>query len=186
MQHRVGDRRSRLIFRRKTVQAQTPRAFGEVAIAVPPPRWSLSGLAAALASIFPLFLSLVHLIRRESATGQPVPSASFPGVAASDAKTIPRLGVRSVKAVRVLSGLFSEQGDIDVGNTRTVLGLRLDTQRGRLRADLESQSLSWGQPVLPRADERSLCSGNGSRRHRDVTAIKRIDRTGLKGPAVVV
>ncbi|AND68651.1 anibiotic ABC transporter [Dyella thiooxydans] len=105
-------------------------------------RWLLSTLALLLAVTLLLFLILGHYTRRETVTGELVPSAGLLNLAAPNAGTITRVHVhdgQAVKAGDVLLELASDQDSAALGDTHVLIGQQLDAQRAGLQADLRNQ-----------------------------------------------
>ena len=135
------------LFRQEVVDARRGEWLGSIIVAAPPSRWLLTALALALAAAILLFLFFGHYTRRETVTGQLVPSAGLLNVAAPGAGTITRVNVRdgqAVKAGAVLLRLSSEQDSAALGDTHALVGQQLDIQRSRLQADLLNQK-QWSE-----------------------------------------
>jgi membrane fusion protein len=129
------------LFRQEVVEARRGEWLGSIIIVAPLSRWLLTVLAVALAATILLFLVFGHYTRRETVTGQLVPSAGLLNIVAPSAGTIVTLHVRDgqqVKAGEVLVELSSNQ-DSALGDTHSLVGQQLDTQRARLQADLSDQ-----------------------------------------------
>lgn len=130
------------LFRQEVIDAKRGEWLGSIIVAAPLSRWLLSMLALVLATMILLFLFLGHYTRRETVTGQLVPSAGLLNVVAPGAGTITLLHVRdgqSVKAGEVLLRLSSEQDSAALGDTHVPVGKQLQIQRSRLQADLLNQ-----------------------------------------------
>jgi membrane fusion protein len=130
------------LFRQEVVEARRGEWLGSIIIVAPLSRWLLTVLAVALAATILLFLVFGHYTRRETVTGQLVPSAGLLNIVAPSAGTIVTLHVRDgqqVKAGEVLVELSSNQDSAALGDTHTLVGQQLDTQRARLQADLSDQ-----------------------------------------------
>lgn len=116
--------------------------LGSIIVAAPLSRWLLTALAVALAAAILLLLVFGHYTRRETVTGQLVPSAGLLNIVAPSAGTISKLHVhegQQVKAGDVLLELSSDQDSATLGDTHALVGQQLDTQRARLQADLINQ-----------------------------------------------
>jgi membrane fusion protein len=130
------------LFRQEVVEARRGEWLGSIIIVAPLSRWLLTVLAVALAATILLFLVFGHYTRRETVTGQLVPSAGLLNIVAPSAGTIVTLHVRDgeqVKAGEVLVELSSNQDSAALGDTHSLVGQQLDTQRARLQADLSDQ-----------------------------------------------
>ncbi|QEE26254.1 HlyD family efflux transporter periplasmic adaptor subunit [Rhodanobacter glycinis] len=169
--------------------------LGSIIVAAPLSRWLLTVLAMALAAAILLFLVLGHYTRRETVTGQLVPSAGLLNLAAPSAGTIARVHVhdgQAVKAGDVLLELASDQDSAALGDTHVLVGQQLDAQRADLRADLRNQQqLSQQQAdalrskaVLLRA-QLSQITGQLAIEQQQVTSnqqlLARIQPLGAKG-----
>lgn len=130
------------LFRQEVIDAKRGEWLGSIIVAAPLSRWMLTALALALAAGILLFLLLGHYTRRETVTGQLVPSAGLLNIAAPSVGTITRLHVhdgQAVKAGDVLLELSSEQDSATLGDTHALVAQQLDAQRARLQADLLNQ-----------------------------------------------
>ncbi|MEO5812500.1 MAG: biotin/lipoyl-binding protein, partial [Rhodanobacter sp.] len=130
------------LFRKEVLDARKRDWLGGIVVAAPLSRWLLTLLAVTLAATIVLFLFFGHYTRRETVTGQLVPSAGLLNVAAPSAGTVTRLGVRDgqlVSAGDLLLELSSEQYSAALGDTRALVGQQLDAQRARLQGDLYNQ-----------------------------------------------
>lgn len=133
----------RSLFRQEVHATQSQSALGVIFIAAPPSRWWLSGLAAALGATIIAFLYLGHYTRRESVTGQLVPGTGLHTLRASSAGTVTVLYVHDGQLVKkgdALAELTTEQDSTVLGQTHALVSQALDTQRQRLRADLQNQT----------------------------------------------
>jgi membrane fusion protein len=137
------------------VEARRGEWLGSIIVAAPLSRWLLTALAVALAAAILLFLVFGHYTRRETVTGQLVPSAGLLNIAAPSAGTVTQLHVhdgQQVKAGDVLLELSSNQDSAALGNTPALVGQQLDAQRAQLQADLiDQQALSKQQASALRA-----------------------------------
>lgn len=130
------------LFRQEVAEARCGEWLGSIVVAAPPSRWLLTALAVALATAILLFLVFGHYTRRETVSGELVPSAGLLNVVAPSAGTIAKLHVRDgqpVKAGDVLVELSSNQDSAALGDTHALVGQQLDAQRTRLQADLTDQ-----------------------------------------------
>ncbi len=124
------------------MEARRGEWLGSIIVAAPLSRWLLSALAVALATAIVLFLVFGHYTRRETVSGELVPSAGLLNVVAPSAGTLAKLNVRDgqrVKAGAVLLELTSNQDSAVLGDTHALVGQQLDAQRSRLQADLTDQ-----------------------------------------------
>ena len=144
--HRISRERTGLsqgLFRQEVIDAKRGEWLGSIIVAAPLSRWLLTSLALAVAAIILLFLFLGHYTRRETVTGQLVPSAGLLNVAAPGAGTVTRLLVRDGQTVRagdVLLSISSEQDSASLGDTHALVGQQLAAQRERLQDDLSNQT----------------------------------------------
>ncbi|UJJ50342.1 MULTISPECIES: HlyD family efflux transporter periplasmic adaptor subunit [Rhodanobacter] len=135
------------MFRQEVVDARRGEWLGSIIVAAPLSRWLLTALVLALAAAILLFLFFGHYTRRETVTGQLVPSAGLLNIAAPSAGTVARVEVHDgqvVKAGDVLLKLSSEQDSAALGDTHALVGQQLDIQRSRLQADLFNQK-QWSK-----------------------------------------
>lgn len=132
------------LFRQKVVNSKRRGWLGHALIAPPVSHWLMSVLAALLAVIVITFLFVGNYTRRESVSGQIVPSAGLLNLALPTAGTIVRIYVRdgqTVKAGDMLLELSTEQSSAALGDTRSLVTQQLDEQRNRLASDLDDQQL---------------------------------------------
>jgi membrane fusion protein len=130
------------LFRQEVMEARRGDWLGSIVVAAPLSRWLLAGLAATLAAAIVLFLVFGHYTRRETVSGELVPSAGLLNVVAPSAGTLAKLHVRDgqrVTAGEVLLELTSNQDSAALGDTHALVGQQLDAQRARLQADLRDQ-----------------------------------------------
>lgn len=130
------------LFRQEVIDAKRGEWLGSIIVAAPLSRWLLTTLALTLAAAILLFLFLGHYTRRETVTGQLVPSAGLLNVSAPIAATVAHLQVHDgqiVKAGDVLLTLSSEQDSAVLGDTHALIGQQLEAQRSRLQSDLLNQ-----------------------------------------------
>ena len=130
------------LFRQEVVEARRVEWLGSIIVAAPLSRWLLTLLALVLAVAILLFIFFGHYTRRETVTGQLVPSAGLLNIAAPSVGTITRVHVhdgQTVKAGDVLLELSSEQDSVAFGDTHALVGQQLDAQRSGLQADLLNQ-----------------------------------------------
>ncbi|MHB1273400.1 MAG: HlyD family secretion protein [Rhodanobacter sp.] len=150
------------LFRQEVIDAKRGEWLGSIIVAAPLSRWLLTVLALVLAAAIGLFLFFGHYTRRETVTGQLVPSAGLLNIAAPSVGTITRVHVhdgQAVKAGDVLLQLSSEQDSATLGDTHALVGQQLDAQRARLQADLlNQQQLSQQQTEALRAKAALLRS----------------------------
>ncbi|HVC17278.1 MAG TPA: HlyD family efflux transporter periplasmic adaptor subunit [Rhodanobacter sp.] len=150
------------LFRQEVIDAKRGEWLGSIIVAPPLSRWLLTALALILAAAILLFLFFGHYTRRETVSGQLVPSAGLLNIAAPSVGTITRVHVhdgQAVKAGDVLLELSSEQDSATLGDTHALVGRQLDAQRARLQADLLNQrQLSQQQAEALRAKAALLRS----------------------------
>lgn len=147
------------LFRQEVIDAKRGEWLGSIIVAAPLSRWLLTTLALVLATTLLLFLFLGHYTRRETVTGQLVPTAGLLNVVAPSAGTITRLHVhdgQSVKAGEVLLRLSSEQDSAALGDTHALVGQQLVIQRSRLQADLLNQQQLSKQQAAALQSQGSL------------------------------
>jgi membrane fusion protein len=130
------------LFRQEVIDAKRGEWLGSIIVAAPLSRWVLTALALLLSAGILLFLLFGHYTRRETVTGQLVPSAGLFNIAAPSVGTVTRLRVhdgQAVKAGDVLLELSSEQDSATLGDTHALVAQQLYVQRARLQADLLNQ-----------------------------------------------
>lgn len=186
---------SQVLFRQQVVDAKRGEWLGSIIVAAPLSRWMFTLLATALAAAILAFLCLGHYTRRETVTGQLVPSAGLLNVVAPSAGTITRLHVQDgqvVKAGDVLLELSSEQDSSALGDTHTLVAQQLDVQHARLQADLVNQkqiSINQADALRDKAallrSQLSQISGQLALQQQQIDSsqqlLKRIKPLGAKG-----
>jgi membrane fusion protein len=88
------------LFRQEVVEACRGEWLGSIVIATPLSRWLLTRLFFALATALVLFLALGHYIRRETVTGQLVPSTGLLKLEALNSGMVTHVWVRDGQAVK--------------------------------------------------------------------------------------
>lgn len=183
------------LFRQEVVEARRGEWLGSIIVAAPVSRWLLAVLALALAVALALFLVFGHYTRRETVSGELVPSAGLLNVTAPSAGTITRLHVhdgQTVKAGDVLLELSSDQDSAALGDTHALVGQQLDAQRAGLQADLHNQQqLTQQQAEALRAkvvllhEQLTQIGGQLAIQQQQVTSsqqlLARIEPLGAKG-----
>lgn len=130
------------LFRHEVLEARRGEWLGPILIAAPLSRWLWTSLALSLAIALVLFLTLGHYTRRESVTGQLVPSAGLLNLSAANAGMITHVWIHDGQAVHQgdpLIEISSEQDSAALGDTHALVSQQLDAQRARLQADLQTQ-----------------------------------------------
>jgi len=138
------------LFRQEVIDARRGDWLGGINVAAPLSRWLLTVLSLALAAAILMFLTLGEYTRRESVTGQLVPSAGLLNVTAINAGTVTQVYVQDGQAVRrgdALIEISSEQNSAALGDTHALVSHQLDDQRARLQSDLQNQQLVYTQQV---------------------------------------
>ena len=139
------------LFRNEVVNAQRQDTLGTVLIAAPWSRWLLGVIATSLSAAVLLFLFFGHYTRRESVSGQLVPSAGVLNVSAPSAGTVRKIYVKDgqhVKAGDLLVEITTDQSSIAFGDTHIAVEKQLAAQRDRLHADLLDQHAMSDQQAL--------------------------------------
>lgn len=116
--------------------------LGPISVVVPLSHWLSSMLAFILGSTTLLFLVFGHYTRRETVTGQLVPSAGLLKIAAASAGTITQLYVREGQTVKAGDKLFELTGHLystNFGETHAIIAQKLNAQRSELKSDLQQQ-----------------------------------------------
>nr|WP_279237665.1 HlyD family efflux transporter periplasmic adaptor subunit [Dyella sedimenti] len=131
------------MFRPEVAQARHGEWLGAIIIASPPSRWIAIAFITATAMALLLFLFIGQYTRRETVTGQLLPSAGLLTLTASNAGTVIRIAAREgqvVKAGDVLLEVASRQDSAALGDTHELVGRQLDSQQIALQADLVTQA----------------------------------------------
>lgn len=130
------------LFRQEVANARRGEWLGSIIVAAPLSRWVLTAFALVVAASILLFLIFGQYTRRESVTGQLVPSAGLLNVTATNAGTASQVRVRDGQLVHrgdALIEISSEQDSAALGDTHALVGRRLNDQQERLKSDLETQ-----------------------------------------------
>lgn len=147
------------LFRQEVIDAKRGDWLGSILIAAPLSRWWVTALACTLAAALLLFLFFGQYTRRESVTGQLVPSAALLTVTAITAGTVTQLHVvdgQAVHAGDVLIEISSEQDSATLGDTHALVGHQLDDQQRRLHDDLLTQRQVSDQQAQALRDKITL------------------------------
>ena len=147
------------LFRQEVIDAKRGDWLGSILIAAPLSRWWVTLLACTLAAALLFFLFFGQYTRRESVTGQLVPSAGLLTVTAITAGTVTQLHVvdgQAVHAGDVLIEISSEQDSATLGDTHALVGHQLDDQQRRLHDDLLTQRQVSDQQAQALRDKITL------------------------------
>ncbi|WP_236585472.1 HlyD family efflux transporter periplasmic adaptor subunit [Dyella sp. EPa41] len=138
----------RPLFRPEVAQGRHDEWLGSIIVVSPPSRWIPIAFFSTVAAALLLFLIIGQYTRRESVTGQLVPSAGLLTLTATSAGTIVRIAVsegQAVKAGDVLMEVASHQDSAALGDTHELVGHQLESQRAALQADLTTQAATTRQ-----------------------------------------
>lgn len=127
------------LFRQEVLDAKRGEWLGSIVVATPLSRWVWTALVASLATTLLAFLAFGHYTRRESVSGQLVPSAGLINLAAINRGSVTRVWVRDGQSVRKGDPLIEISSDLDsaaLGDTHALVGRQLDLQQQRLQEDL--------------------------------------------------
>jgi membrane fusion protein len=147
------------LFRSEALEAKRGEWLGSILVAAPLSRWIWTALALSFAVALVLFLVLGHYTRRETVTGQLVPSAGLLNLSASNAGLVTHVWVRDGEAVRQgnpLIEISSEQDSASLGDTHAIVSQQLDAERVHLQADLQTQEAVATQQAQALRDKSSL------------------------------
>jgi len=132
------------LFRQEVIDAKRGEWLGSIIVATPLSRWAWTLLAAALAATLVAFLVFGNYTRRESVTGQLVPSAGLINLTAISAGGIRRVWVHEGQSVHEgdpLVEISSDQDSAALGDTHALVGQQLSLQHQHLEQDLQTQQL---------------------------------------------
>lgn len=133
------------LFRTEALQAQRGQWLGAINLATPLSfRW-WTALALALAAVIIALLIFGQYTRRETVTGQLLPSAGLLTLATQTTGTVTRVLVHQGEQVRAEQPLAEVAANLvsASGNTYAQIGAQLHTQEAQVRAslaDLQPQS----------------------------------------------
>lgn len=130
------------LFRQEVIDAKRGDWLGSIIVAAPLSRWVWTLLAMALASTLVAFLIFGHYTRRESVTGQLVPSAGLINLTAISAGSVSQVWVHEGQSVRKgdpLVEISSDQDSATLGDTHALVGQQLGLQQAHLKQDLRIQ-----------------------------------------------
>jgi membrane fusion protein len=134
----------RSLFREEVLDARRNDWLGTILVASPLSRWLWTALALSLALAILLFLFLGHYARRESVSGQLVPTSGLLSLTAINAGTVTDVRVHDGQSVHqgdVLVEISSEQDSAVLGDSRALVSQQLHDQRDTLQVDLSTQKL---------------------------------------------
>ncbi len=147
------------LFRQEVIDARRGDWLGGIIVVTPLSRWILTTWSLALAASILLFLIFGQYTRRETVTGQLVPSAGLLNVSAFTTGTVTQVRVYDGQAVHrgdPLMEISSEQDSASLGNTHALVSRQLDDQRVRLQADLQTQQEVLAQQTQALTDKVAL------------------------------
>ncbi len=144
------------LFRDEVLHAQRGQWLGAINLARPLSFlwWTL--LAASFAATLVLFLVFGHYTRRESVSGQLLPSAGLLTLPAKTTGTVTRTLVREGESVAAGQPLVEVSGDLasaSMGDTRAVVSAQLRAQQMQVRttlANLQPQAEAQAQDLRTR------------------------------------
>lgn len=134
----------KLLFREDVLQARRGEAIGSTVIATPLSGWMVSGLAGLLSALLLAFLFVGSYTRRESVSGQLVPSAGLLNVIAPGVGTVVHARVHSGQAVKrgdILFEISTDQSSASMGQTHLAMSSQMEAQRARLQDVLANSAL---------------------------------------------
>lgn len=170
------------LFRQEVLDAKRGEWLGSIVVATPLSRWAWTLLGASLAATLLAFLVFGHYTRRESVSGQLVPSAGLINLAAINRGSVTRVWVRDGQSVRKGDPLIEISSDSDsaaLGDTHALVGRQLELQQNHLQDDLGIGQRQTRQQVtalqakiaLLKAQQSELDGQLGLQRNRGQRAI---------------
>jgi membrane fusion protein len=126
------------LFREEALQAQRGQWLGAINLATPLSFAWWAALATLLAAAILLFLIFGHYTRRETVSGQLLPSAGLLTLSAQTTGTVTRTLVHEGERVAAGQPLAEISGDLatQMGDTHAVVGAQLRAQEVQLRTTL--------------------------------------------------
>lgn len=131
-----------VLFRREVIEAKRGSWLGPITLATPISRWLIVVFALVVTSALLAIICLASYTRRETVSGQLVPSAGLLSINAPGAGVVVKLLVhegQSVRKSQPLLELGSEQYSASLGDMHGRIGEQLAAQQTWLREDLENQ-----------------------------------------------
>jgi membrane fusion protein len=145
-----------MLFRREAVEAQRNAGLGTINLATPVAfRWWFA-LAAMFTTSVVLILGFGHYTRRETVSGQLVPSAGLLTLSTRTTGTVTRSLVREGDPVAAGQPLVEVSGDLDsasMGDTHALVSAQLRAQKeqlGMILANLQPQATAQAKDVRSR------------------------------------
>lgn len=132
------------LFRQEVLDARRGEWLGSIIVATPLSRWVWTLLSLLLAGALVVLLVFGHYTRRESVSGQLVPSAGLVSLTATNAGSVTRVWVHEGQSVHQgdpLAEISSDQDSAALGDTHALVGQQLALQRQHLQQDLQTQQL---------------------------------------------
>lgn len=132
------------LFRQEVLDARRGEWLGSIIVATPLSRWMWTLLSLSLAGVLVALLILGHYTRRESVTGQLVPSAGLVNLTAVSSGSVSRVWVHEGQTVHKgdpLVEISSDQDSATLGDTHALVGQQLALQQQHLQQDLQTQQL---------------------------------------------
>ncbi len=130
------------LFRREVFEHKRTSALGEIRLASPPSHFLFTGLAAVISIAAMIFLVCGHFSRRESVSGELVPSLGLLNVTSSTAGTVGQTYVKVGDHVSAGQALLAVSGDVDnpgVGLIDALVIQSLQSQKTLLQEELADQ-----------------------------------------------
>lgn len=129
------------LFRREVIDAKRGNWLGSITLATPVSRWLIVLFALVVTTALLALVCLASYTRRETVSGQLVPSAGLLNVNSPGAGVVVRLLVHENQLVRKnqpLLELGSEQYSVSLGDMHGRIGEQLAAQQRGLEKDLEN------------------------------------------------
>lgn len=130
------------LFRKEVIDARRGDWCDSRIIATPLSRWVWALLAQTLAGFLIAFLVFGHYTRRESVTGQLVPSAGLINLTAISTGGVSRVWVHDQQTVHKgdpLVEIYSGHDSVALGNTQALIRQQLGLQQRHLQQNLRIQ-----------------------------------------------
>ncbi|VTP67237.1 NHLM bacteriocin system secretion protein [Serratia rubidaea] len=129
------------LFRQEALDANNNKVMGTVSLYSPPYRWLVISLASCLVTLIVLFIVFGSYTKKETATGNLLPSKGIYNITAPVAGTITDMQVEKGSEVEQNSVLMTISSELStaMGQTRQFVHDQLTLQNERLQSERESE-----------------------------------------------
>lgn len=137
------------LFRQEALDASKTTMIGTVALYCPPWRWLIISFIGVMTIAIAAFFIFGSYTKRETASGQLMPTKGVMNVAAMTTGTVTEIAVEEGQSVKKGDAIATISSEVftALGDTREKVAQQLAIQRTRLQADLENQEKLFNEEM---------------------------------------